>query len=651
MRLALSPASEDWIKSGRWDMPDTWDAFVAWRDPTGIDWPIFDTLGWAAWEAAPPDVAEGLAAFLVERGYPHAIPARLGANYVEARVASGEARTAEWDESLHPRGEGGRFGEKGDAEEGLPPAEKPVPNDWKTIGEVQEREKAEGLLDQKPIPPLASDRMIAENRAASEAWKHDVTTAIATGQVPIDVARERWGREVDYLAQNMGASPDRNWEPLPSELWHVTTAASAVEASGQLMTRDELDMDRARGLGGGRSDTISFTTDPVMAVQIRDSMLEARSVAAGDITAADMMERARTGEDAARPYEKDVVGYWDREWQPGQPYPEGLQKLIDDPKYATPDDRLDLYKNVSMMREGAGGPPDPLFFGTDAEALARVDPADIAIVKASPVEGAMGVQMTALGEWRVPTGKAVTIEKIAATAALLASWDEELHPRGEGGRFTTSDTLFGQDVREETDRIQGALPGARVEWLGPIDKALAAEVAASVERFASDYPMAARSIAWIGTAPFTDDSAIASTLSSRPIAELPSGDALPLSADRFDVALNSSFYGDPEKFTAVMERLHESRFHPLPTTQSAVDHELGHVLARQSTGVQRETVDSLTSGVRTEISGYAASSGSPHEAFAEAFSTRGTPAWDEQPQAARDAVERQGNMVQRMGQP
>lgn len=343
-----------------------------------------------------------------------------------------------------PRDERGRWSDDpstfdgGQDSEGAPgdlpsPTQPPEPHSMEDIDRVQKAEDWD-----------RSSQMFAENRAVREAWKADVREAVATGQIGLAEARERWGGKygspmIDSLAQDMGG---REWAPLPETLFHVTTAMSAVEEDG-LKTRQELDQERGHGLGGGTSDTISFTADPAVAERIYEAMHEARAVAAGEVTVRDMLDQARRGERADRPYEKDIVGYWDHDWQPGQPYPEGLRMLADG-EADTPDDRLDFYKNFALMREGAGGPMDPMFFLSDAEALARMDPNEIGIVYAHPVPGGAGVKTSALGEWRVPTGKAVTIERIdrpPVTASARRAY-AETQPRDDRGRWTDDASTF-----------------------------------------------------------------------------------------------------------------------------------------------------------------------------------------------------------------
>jgi hypothetical protein len=81
------------------------------------------------------------------------------------------------------------------------------------------------------------------------------------------------------------------------------------------------------------------------------------------------------------------------------------------------DEKLDaaweMFKRYSTAREHAGGRMDPLFFLTDREALAKVPVRDIKIMQFTPRPGARGYRVSALGEWRVHTGRAVKYSGLA----------------------------------------------------------------------------------------------------------------------------------------------------------------------------------------------------------------------------------------------
>lgn len=415
----------------------------------------------------------------------------------QASISRFARRAYTFDESNVERDAGGRFTFKGGGggESSAPPSTEP---DAAPIGvKLYDGRQIQTLdTDGLPLPLQPEDpfsyenggpidtlgksdreedldevgRMFDANRQVERAWEEGIADALATGKISYEDAVERWGEKygsplIDSIAKDLGG---QRWEPLPEEMWHVTTDAPAVETSGMLMTRKELDMDRAVGLGGGSRDTISFTTSREMAERIYDAMGEAQKAASGEWRVIDMMNMAHSGERAERPFASNIAHYYAQydsryhheDWTPGDPYPRPLQELIDneDNRVATPDERLDFYKTFSLMRQSQGGPEDPLFFGTDAEALAAKDPADFGIVKVRPVDGAMGVQMSSMGEWRIPTGAAVEIEKIANTASLVwhapsrfarraYTFDESEHPRDTSGRFSMKDETSSESEK------------------------------------------------------------------------------------------------------------------------------------------------------------------------------------------------------------
>lgn len=393
-------------------------------------------------------------------------------------------QAAIWDESNYVRDEHGRFALKPGAELPAPqrPADTPEGDaEYRRINELWDRAKAAGG-DETPAGKALNNEAFAASEAArvrEAQWKADVMGAVSTGAIPLDQARERWGDRLDWIAQEIGG--DR-WLPLPDQLWHVTTARDAVDASGRLLTREELDQQFGHGLGGGRNDTVSLTDDPSTAAAIRDAVLEAHDYASGERTLHGLVQRAEDGSDAQEPYLADAVRYWRSDWQPGDPYPPGLQKLLDaeDAGTLTASQRLDTYKNFVPFRELHGGPMDPLFFLADADALAAMDPSQVAVGKFVPVPGAAGVKTAGLGEWRVPTGNALRLagwdvgiespEQMAQRLAgegrtAAADWDPGLHPRDLAGRFSTVPTsaeiaaALAEDHAEEiSERVAAIEP-------------------------------------------------------------------------------------------------------------------------------------------------------------------------------------------------
>ena len=329
----------------------------------------------------------------------------------------------------------------------------PDPETWASI--VERFAKPEDDLDFDEIERLQDEGRVDEvaallqaNREAKQRRTAEIERAIALGELdPADAKREPIGYKFPGIA-----FAEEGWKRLPWRLYHATTALDAVKEEG-LKTREELGQERGVGLGGGTSDTISFTEDPEVAATIRDALLEAREVAAGNVTMADMIERAKTGDRGSGPFYDDFIRYYGKDraeenlaalvegrrvtrralptseaninevevdpWTGvGEPVAvvDGEPLFYEFERPMTPADRdearWDMYRTFAAFRESAGGPLDPLFFSSDYEALARVDPSQIGVVVAEPIEGARGYRMAALGEWRTVTGDAVEVVEV-----------------------------------------------------------------------------------------------------------------------------------------------------------------------------------------------------------------------------------------------
>jgi hypothetical protein len=217
-----------------------------------------------------------------------------------------------------------------------------------------------------------ADWLLPIRRGFRHHWQQQVDTAISTGQITPSDAKDRWGHRAE-------STPDKGWEPLPETLYHVTTAADAVRQEG-LKTRSELG--EHVGLGGGPDRAISFTSRRETAEGIVSSMREASSVVRGDIPVQNLHNEAKEG------------GFW----QPEMEQPD------------TPDGRMETYRAFAAHREAKTGKLDPLFWLPNVSGLAKLNHDQIQVMTATPVTGAHGWRANALDEWRVPTGKSVTVE-------------------------------------------------------------------------------------------------------------------------------------------------------------------------------------------------------------------------------------------------
>jgi hypothetical protein len=322
-------------------------------------------------------------------------------------------------------------------------------------GDGSHDEKSHGNWAHGSRPEYTRGQSIEEHSRADDAWKHQVRRALAEGQLTNDQARELgyFGTGHDQSTQGL------NWQPLPERLYHVTTAASAVRQHG-LLSRAELGQARGAGLGGGESDTVSFTADPSVAGQIYRTMVEAQQVAAGDITLDDLIEQARTGAGAERPFlqplldgmyggkmpewfehhrqgieVKQLYGFpktpeefaerHGEGWTPRDPWPArkpNLYSSFQRPLSSTRSRELtfEFYKNFLAYRAFAGGPDDPLFFSSDVDALASFAPSEIQVLEVRPRPGTQGYQMGALGEWRTMSGVFDLVEDVTKRFRVAA---------------------------------------------------------------------------------------------------------------------------------------------------------------------------------------------------------------------------------------
>jgi hypothetical protein len=288
-------------------------------------------------------------------------------------------------------------------------------------------------------------------REQRDAWDSAIRAGVALGRIPPQEAKDRGMYDVRPEVV----------KPLPAELYHATTAASSVMREG-LKTRDEV---KGTGLGGGTSDTISFTTDPALAQRIADVMLEARAVLRGELPVEDLVaESKRVGfydlfmrlQGSEEAFTEQVLGHrqvvfesmstrdevaarrGEGDWEPAGPTFVGGDGKTRASKWMRTGDEgyiqehdFDAYRSFLAAQENFYGITDvthydPLFFLPDLEYLRNLDPAEVAVVRARPVEGAMGTQESAMGEWRTWTGRAVEVEMVKH---LLGQHDQSTHGR------------------------------------------------------------------------------------------------------------------------------------------------------------------------------------------------------------------------------
>jgi hypothetical protein len=266
-----------------------------------------------------------------------------------------------------------------------------------------------------------------------------------------DRAEELWDHDGKIVVK-------RGWQPMPQEMYHVTTNMPAVREHG-LRSRTELGQQSGLGLGGGEDDTISLTTNRDLAHSMLHSMHEYHDVLHGRKTPRDMWDEARSGTGAERPFHRELAHYYHGDWKEGEPLPRELDAamrgvevkghgLVYSPQEmaeregpgwrphhesgeitrkdggklynvwerdASPErlahQRSDLYKNFSYWRQYAGGRPDPLFISNDVHGFAAKDPKDFGVVHVRPRPGAQGYPLSGQNEWRTTTGDALEVHR------------------------------------------------------------------------------------------------------------------------------------------------------------------------------------------------------------------------------------------------
>jgi hypothetical protein len=256
----------------------------------------------------------------------------------------------------------------------------------------QSRDDFAGTWHEEETPEQA--RLRYHNR---QLWEQSVLAAVSVGVLTPQQAFDKG---------LLSVKETKEFQLLPSTLYHVTTAASAVRAHG-LKSRFELGRESGSGLGGGDDLSISLTTDEKAAKNIYESILIACRVARGELTIDEMVATAEAGAGAKHPWLESVVKHFTPKGY------EDIRQGLKNGQPMTPEQRreaaFEFFKYWSSYRESAGGMAYPLFYMNDVGALTKLNESDIAILKFAPVAGAMGVRKGSLGEWVTYSGKALRL--------------------------------------------------------------------------------------------------------------------------------------------------------------------------------------------------------------------------------------------------
>jgi len=306
------------------------------------------------------------------------------------------------------------------------------------------------------MPPEQLDNIFKEFRRKRKEWDSQVSRALANGQInPQEAFELGYDLTQDRYQENSYKVPGHGeLLPLPETLYHVTTAKNEVIAD-QLKTRDELSQGTGQGLGGGTSDTISFTENLKVAQDIYRTLIEGRKAMIGDLSIEEMVEQAQSGFGAEKPWinewvesqkhevgtrtVEDVISYINsdyeisssrlfpstveefnenkkEQWQPIEESETGnrvpptyrkFKKLLTNKEKVYR--RFRAYHTWAWMREHAGGPEYGLFAFSDEQGLSSVPEDQIAILEFRSKPGAIGYQVSALGEWRTWSGETVDL--------------------------------------------------------------------------------------------------------------------------------------------------------------------------------------------------------------------------------------------------
>ena len=329
-------------------------------------------------------------------------------------------------------------------EDGLPVGENGVGTNYEAEDIIERMEKF-----REEVGPEVDAGISMIGRAAEERRREEISRVISMNELGLDEASERYGRR---------AEADRGeWQDLPPTLYHATSALGAISADGALKTRREIGgRDSAAGLGGGTDNTISFTSDRKIAEGIARSLHEVHRALnlPKDQFISELKERSGDWWTDVEEMDRSVNGA--SSWE-------------------TTEERFNLYRIFAGERERRDGVLDPLFFGVNPNTLRDMNPADIGIVEVAPaVTGAKGYQVSALGEWRTPTGAATEITRYIETEPVdqftLTTTDlavEVLHLQGQHdqkdhGRRGGATGDDWEDTRSHSDGTEREERAARI---------------------------------------------------------------------------------------------------------------------------------------------------------------------------------------------
>ena len=264
---------------------------------------------------------------------------------------------------------------------------------------------------------------------------------------------------------------------LPETLYHVTTAAPAVEQSGVLLGQRA-----GGGMGGGQDDGVSFTSSESDAKLIQRELSRAVRIARGDDTIADFERMVR---------EDEKVGGL-KEGALDEAMARGRVMWDSNIGHKTYKDDADGSKHSSLMQDtynsylwaresvarGNDALKNPLLMG-DRDKLAKMDPSAVQILSVPSKNIPDAALITTGSDKFLHEVRAYSDVPVQGATRMHLAWDEAAHPRAKDGRFGEKDEAarhkFAHGAAALSPPAESRLLGAaaaRPFWHGTSDEAL-----------------------------------------------------------------------------------------------------------------------------------------------------------------------------------
>ena len=304
-----------------------------------------------------------------------------------------------------------------------------------------------------------------------QAWDRAVAQALSRGLVSVKDAEDAGWSPYSEGIRRQG---EAQLEPLPDTLYHVTSAARAVQRNGLLTRAERLEQPSMRGATaglGGEDNELSLTTDRDTAESIRIGLSEMQQLMSGKLSVEDLIDRADRGDLGSEPFGEKFRKYLtgsigsygfehgfdkkavrvkpeDVTERTGTPTAENWRKLGYEPMGEPTDEgwyltairplqreatdggtsefalrMADIHRAFRSYRESAGGPEDPMLIGSDYDAFANIDPGDIAVLEVKPDPQALGYKLSggAQKEWVTYSGRGL---RVARDLTHDAQWED-----------------------------------------------------------------------------------------------------------------------------------------------------------------------------------------------------------------------------------